>query len=689
MTQQSIRNDFHSFVAESLANDILYKRANYYYFLGKVDTWGTGDIPPTNAIPNTKQYDDLIRGDMLYLKRINPADVSLVAKKHLWVEEKIFDQWDHTKDLRGKPFYCVNSDGNVYKCLHNANGSPSLNEPTGQSFFVFKTADGYIWKYMYAIPPFKQNKFASIEFIPVQQALSDSFYNQGAIDEVSIVEPGTGYADVQLTLLQLSGTTAGSGASGNIVVGPLGEILSVTMFNGGSGYTLGAKIDLATSTGSGAVLTPVIDAGVITGVTIEKAGIGYAPTDTISFRVGGAQLVPHISRIDGSIVGVTIVDPGIGYVSAPTITIVDAEDVNVGSGKYGNPSAVLKAIEHEGKIVAVTIEDPGVNYRSDTSTQIIVQGDGEDAEFSPVVYGGKIVAIVIENRGRNYAYAKLSVVGTGVGAVLNVGVGQSDFTSNQSIVEQTAVDGAIYSIVVSNKGQNYSSNTTVTVEGTGAGCTAVPVISGGRVEAINVTNYGEGYNQSRIIITDPTRPSYLGYTDAVAYACHTPQGGHGSRAPNELFADTVAINTTLVRDSDLDMIQQDFRTFGIIRNPFSYSANSFFSGETNILTYKFRFATTDNLQVDETLINGINKYKVVAFDFITKVVLLQQIGESHTLPVGKFLTESMDGREYQIVSLDSTPSVDKFSGELLYASYENPFSFTEGQIVTIKTFIRL
>lgn len=690
MTQQSIRNDFHTFVAESLANDILYKRANYYYFLGKVDPWSSSDIPPTDPIPTTQEYDDLIRGEMLYLKRINPSDVSLVTKRYVWETDTVYEQWDHKKDLKESAFYCVNSEENVYKCLHNAHGAPSTHEPTGQSFFPFKTSDGYIWKYMYNIPPFKRNKFASVEFMPVQRALSDSFYNQGAIDEVSILESGEGYADVQLTVIQLTGTTTGSGATGTIVVGPLGEILSVTITNGGSGYTKGVKIDLWSSTGSGAVLVPVIVAGEITDVTIEEAGIGYLPTDTIQFRVGGGILVPHVSRVDGSISGVTIVDEGAGYVSAPTIDVIDAESVNVGTGKYGNPTAILKAVEYEGRIVEVTIEDPGINYRTDTSTQLVVQGDGENAAFSPVIYDGRIVAVVVENRGINYTYATINVVGTGVGANLLASVSQSDFNSNQSIVEQTATEGAIYSIVVTEPGENYSLfNTTVTVEGNGTGCTAVPVIVDGRIQAINVTNFGVGYNYTRVVISDPTRPNYLGYKDAEAYAVLSPQGGHGSNAPKELLTNTVAINTTLVRDTDLNMIQQDFRNFGVLRNPFSFNSNRFFSGETNFLTYKFRFNTTDDLVVDETLTNGINKYKVVAFDDITKVVMLQQIGESYDLPTGKFLTENLDGREYQIISLDSIPSVNKFSGELMYVSYEIPFTFTEGQIVTIKTFIRL
>lgn len=690
MAQQSIRSDFHTLFAEYLASDILYKRANYYYFLGKVDVWGSNDVPPINPIPTTLEYDNQIRGEMLYLKRINPSDVSLSIKRYQWEEDTVYLQWDHTKELKGEPFYCLNSEYSVYKCLHNAHGGPSTVEPTGQSFFPIKTSDGYIWKYMYNIPTFKRTKFASIEYMPVQKALSDSFYNQGSIDEVTILDGGEGYSDAQLTLITVNGTTTGSGATANLVVGPLGEIIGVTVTNGGSGYTRGVKLSLWTATGFGGKLVPVVVGGVVTSITIETPGFNYSPLDTIQLTVGGAILVPQVSRDSGSIVGVSIVDAGTGYVSAPSLTVEDVGGIEIGTGKYGNPSAIVTAIEYEGSIVGVTISDPGVNYRTDTSTQLIVQGDGSDAVFSPVVYQGKIVAVVVENRGINYTYATINVVGTGTGAQLLVSVSQSDFNSNQSIVEQTAVAGAVYSIVVTNQGENYSAqNTRVEVTGNGFGLTAVPVVVGGRVEKINVTNFGNNYNYCTVKIIDDSRPDYLGFVDAEAYAILSPQGGHGNNSPRELYSDVVAINSTLARDVDLNQIQQDFRNFGILRNPYSFSSNKFFTGETNFLVYKFRFDTVEDLLVDETLVNGINKYKVVAVDAITRTAMLQQIGESYDAPVGYFYTEANDGRQYQIISLDTIPSVNKFSGELLYTSYEIPFSFTEGQIVTIKTFIRL
>lgn len=690
MTQQSIRSDFHSFVAETVANEILTRRSNYYYFLGKVDRWpGEEDVPPTEVLGQTQLVDDIIRGEMLYLKKIAPSDVTLVVKRYEWEEGFVYRQWDHTKDLKDQPFYCVNSEFNVYKCLHNSENSPSMIEPTGQSFFPFKTSDGYIWKYMYNVPTFKRAKFSSIEYMPVQKAISDSFYNDGSIDDVVVINGGEGYSDVQLTAVTVSGITTGAGAAASLTVDISGKISSVVITNQGSDYIKGAKIEVVSSTGSGAVLTPVISAGEIVGVTIEDGGIGYLASDTIEFRVGGAIIVPHVSRETGEILGTTIVDSGAGYLVFPQLTVIDVDGINTGTGKYGNPHAILTAVEFEGKIVNVTIEDPGINYRADTNTQIVVQGDGEDASFTPVVYNGEIIDVIVENKGKNYTFAVSNIIGAGTGASLAISVSASNFSSNQSVVEQTTIPGAIYSIVVTEPGESYSPfTTTVRIEGNGSGCIASPIVVDGKLDRIEVTEYGQGFNYAKVYIEDSSRPTTLGLKDAEAYAILSPSNGHGFNAPRELKANTVAINSTLIRSGDLTVIDQDYRKFGLIRNPNRFNSVKRYSGEEALIVYDFSLNTTENLSIDETLVNGLNKYKVVAIKDSSRV-LLQQIGESLTVPSGSLVPEVEDGRVYNIIRVEAIPSVNRFSGDLLYVSYENPFTFTEGQIVTVKTFIRL
>ncbi len=73
--------------------------------------------------------------------------------------------------------------------------------------------------------------------------------------------------------------------------GKSGEVSGLSLTNGGSGYLPTATLS-GGGGGSGGQLTPVITNGVVTGVTVAKAGSGYrsVPTVTISRPNGGTGL---------------------------------------------------------------------------------------------------------------------------------------------------------------------------------------------------------------------------------------------------------------------------------------------------------------------------------------------------------------------------------------------------------------
>jgi fermentation-respiration switch protein FrsA (DUF1100 family) len=65
------------------------------------------------------------------------------------------------------------------------------------------------------------------------------------------------------------------------------KIKTVTITNGGSGYTSSPKITLSGGGGSGAKLTAVIANGAVTSVTIDEAGTGYTSVPGVTFTGGG------------------------------------------------------------------------------------------------------------------------------------------------------------------------------------------------------------------------------------------------------------------------------------------------------------------------------------------------------------------------------------------------------------------
>lgn len=599
-----IRSEFHSNIALDFIDNIYYERSNFYYYLGKINPWTSdSDVPST---PDKTVANDVeIRDNMVYIRRISPNEVTLVTKNFTWELGTVYDQWDHTLVMENRPFYCVNSDYNVYKCLNNNNGAISTIEPTGTSLLTFETADGYVWKYMYNIPSFKRRKFLSSQFLPVQKALSDGFYSRGAVEQVSIIDGGTGYTSSPQVAIDITGD------------------------------------------GTGAVIIPVI------------------------------------SNVTGSIIDIRIENPGENY------TYADLEVVAVsGTGLYGNPAAVVKAVVYDGEIVNVTLEDPGTGYPADVSTSIIVQGDGTDASFTPVVSSGTIVGVVVDNPGTGYSYMDLIVQGTGTGAELQAILGASDFLSDQALVEQSAIDGAIYTIIVTNPGNNYTLNSNVSIVGDGTGCTAELILTPeGTIDKINVLTTGSGYTYADVIITDPNRLLPNDYIDAVAYAICPPIGGHGFNAPKELYANSMCIFTQLKDDDELILLNQDYRQYGILVNPSDLATFKRAKEDIYFITFKITLNNILNINIDDLLICDSVYYRVVGISGMQ--VELQQLRRIYKdVEVGDiFYKPETPAVQYTVSTVDESPVVDKYSGNLIYITNAEPFIPTEEQLVSIRTYI--
>ena len=689
MTTFSIRNEFHSDIASLLLDEIQYQKSAFYYFLGKADPWLPDDVVPDAPESNSAQEDTKIRTNALYFKRISPNEVTLVAKRYDWSSGEIFDAWDHTLDMRSKKFYCFTDEHNVYKCLDNNGGAPSTIKPTGLSFVPIRTADGYLWKYMYTVPNFKRKQFASYKYLPVQRALTDSFYDRGSIENVSIISGGSGYSDVPLTNIVVSGgTTTGAGAVLSIdSFGPAGTITSISVTNGGTGYTAGAKIELTSVNGTGAVINPVIVGGVITDVDIVSGGYAYTTGDLATVVVGGAKFYPVVSRESHSIVEVITLDPGIGYTSAPTLTVVDS--MGVPSGLYpGNSGAVLEPILLNGRVDRVLIRDPGVDYSVDTNTTIVVSGDGNGASFSPVVSEGTIIGVVVENPGTAYTNVLLTVVGTGSGASLSATISASDFQSEQSIVEQTSIDGAIHLAIPTVGGEDYTATTEMTIVGDGSGAAGHVLVDNGKIVQIVMDSPGSGYTWAEITFNDPNRVDPLSLKQkAEAYAILPPRGGHGKDAVIELFADTLAISARLQTDEKLNLIDQDFRQFGIVRNPRNLQTGVLFKSPTHLAAFDTAFQSTNGLVLDEILEAGTSSFRVIWFD--TERVILQRLSSLFKSPLGELVSKIDPLRTYTCHRIFAQPVLNKYSGNLLYSANQNPFTFAENQGVLVKTFIKL
>lgn len=694
----SIRTGLHFSVADTILKEIQYQRSNYFFFLGKIDPWEPEDVYVDTNLVNSDYENSNIRTNILYINKVAPTDVSLVTKRTLWTASTVYDQYDHTKDLNSITFFVVTDEYNVYKCLSNNNGVPSTIKPVGKPTIPLKLADGYIWKYMYAIPSFKKSKFMSYSYIPVQTALSDSFYNNGSIDDVIVEYGGSGYTDTPNVTISLVGSAvAGFGATGYIEVDGAGHVTNVVISNGGTGYVAGVRLSITSSTGAGAELTAIIDgSGVITSAGINKPGVSYTNGDVVNFLLGGAILIPGVTQIindefgayvsGGNISKVTIVDPGIGYAVPPTLTVVSANAS--GTGRYGAGSALLTAIVYQGEIVQVNILDSGKQYANGIGTNISIFGDGTGAKFTPVIYNGSIVDVVVDNPGKDYSEVIVSISAANfdvVDAKITPVLASSDFSSDQYIIEQTSVSGAVYAVVVTDQGTNYTANATLSITGDGTGAVGYPTVIDGKITKITMTGFGQDYTYADISITDALRTPNGTNIDCVAYAVMPPKYGHGRDAVRELSSSTIAFTNVIKSNPAIIDLVQDYRYFGLLKNPKNILTGENIRVQNNVIAHYVSFDTVTGLVIDEILLKNSSKYRVVSIK--NNDVVLQPLGAGYSASAGTYVAETNGSRTYTTTAVAYTPIVDKYSGDLLFASAENPFTFTADQTFIIKTFL--
>jgi hypothetical protein len=667
--------------------DIQYEHANWFYFLGKIDTWPDEENPP--AVPGLTYNEDVnIRDNMLYIRKITSNDVSTVIPNYTWAIDTVYDQWDHTQDMIGKVFYVITENFNVYKCLNNNLGGPSTIIPTSTSLFPFTTSDGYTWKYMYNVPITKRRKFFSFDFIPVQKALTDSFYSKGAVEGIIIKNGGYGYSSSPATTVT---ATSPLGSGTTAVLSTLitdGAVTDISIVGGGTNYLFTPTVVVPDpASGVTATIELTLTSGSVSGYIITNPGSGYlaAPTPIVEPPRDTAIINVHVNKDTTEIDGVEIINPGAGYSAIPTLNVIGAGGV----GKYsGHITALLTAYLYEGRIDRIAIVDPGKDYPADTATTISTIGDGSGAQFYPKIEDGVITGIITANPGLNYSYIDINVVAAdGEGADLQGIIGSSDFLSDQSQIEQTAINGAIYSIIVTEPGTGYTDTTEVIIEGDGYGATATATVVDGGLSRVDVNNFGAGYTHVNIYFSDINRLEPNTFYEAATYAILPPVNGHGYDAVKELFGQTIAISVLIKDDDALSEIEQDYRQFGLLKNPVNTITRRVINTTNSFATFEILLSTVDSLVVDDILINNNKRYRIVKITI--DVVILQQLCYIFSVPSGYFIKESIPEFQYTIEDVINIPDFDKYTGDLLYIDNTTQIVPNSEQAFTIRTYSTL
>lgn len=161
---------------------------NLYFF---VADGVTKDAQANNALKTIKDEQEVIT-QIIYGGKMNPPDLIAMIRRINWVSGKVFDRYDSRDPmLGGKDFYCITPLNRVYKCLDNNGGAPSTEQPSTLTPGPFKTADGYVWTYMYRLSDNQLNDYAVGDYIPmiVDPDVTASAV-RGTITTIDVVDPG-------------------------------------------------------------------------------------------------------------------------------------------------------------------------------------------------------------------------------------------------------------------------------------------------------------------------------------------------------------------------------------------------------------------------------------------------------------------------------------------------------------------
>lgn len=279
-----IQNNLRVTAAKKFVDRVGQTNNFIYTFIGKSTPWTDENSPP---VPNDWIQAEIDAYDnMQYLKRVIANDVYQVIRRIDWKIANVYTPYKHNSVLfdpanGSHPFYVVTDEWNVYKCIGNAQGKPSIFKPTGRSKNIFATSDGYLWKYMYTVTS-DLYKFNTNEYIPVKATGATGATDYG-IDYIEITNKGTGYTGTTKTIT-ITGSGTGATAYATVVNGSLGQVV---ITNRGSGYRNAAATVAAPATGVTATVNPIVS---------PPGGHGKNPV----YELGGHHVILVTRFVDDS-----------------------------------------------------------------------------------------------------------------------------------------------------------------------------------------------------------------------------------------------------------------------------------------------------------------------------------------------------------------------------------------------------
>jgi hypothetical protein len=245
-----ITDQFRRYLVQKIIEDTTASPVTARYFLGigRSQAWNDTDTAPDpiNGIGEQRNF----RLNLQSLKQVGSSNITFTVPRYNWISGTIYSAYSNfIAGYPTNPYYVFTEDNNVYVCLERGKNnlgspSPSTIKPTGTG--TIKTADGYVWKFLYNVGVSASNSFLSSNFLPIKFLESD---------------PGLGADAAQWTVQQAA---------------VAGTISNIEVTGGGSGYTSAPTVTIQ-GNGTGAVATATVSGGQVVKIEVRTSGGTYTP----------------------------------------------------------------------------------------------------------------------------------------------------------------------------------------------------------------------------------------------------------------------------------------------------------------------------------------------------------------------------------------------------------------------------
>jgi hypothetical protein len=656
---------------KKLFNDLLSNRDVFYFFIAKPSSWSDEDNPDSNF--DSQDLNLILSKEILALKKVGASNLTIGAKRYNWESGNIYQYYDDKNDIFDytdvlfSPFYVVNSQFQVFKCLWNG----AIRESFVINKLTFDGSSGSVVNTSTNVITSNDHGFESGTKV---------YYSPGSGTAIGSLTSGTVYYVVNSTqnTFQLSLTVGG----GAVALGTLGTGTTHTL--------LRESVTLASFT-----YTPATDEILVFSSNKRKNFNTYieSSTTTIQF-VSGAVKEGDVITVEKR--GYSTIEPTVTSLNSSQQTVELADGYRWKYMFSISPADSINFLTKNWIPVGIKMYDDGTdqfdiqtNALDGIDTVVVLKsGSGYgDRIYTGNAASGSSTTIVLDGGA---SASDNHYTGMSVYIVSGQGAGQIRTISNYVGSTKTATVAAWG--VTPNSSSVFEICPTLTItSNTGTGMVArIPYskIVGGKIQAVSVLEMGSGYKDATITVSGVPAVG----SGAEFSAILSPKYGHGHDAQKELGASALICNINLDGSEAGEIVaSNDYRKVGIIKNPISEKAATVASTSTTI-TLDASSSATNDFYINRLIkiIDGIGygqKKLITGYNGTTKVATIEygrtevdSVWDSNALPTaGVNGTTGRPNSEYGIVVSGN------IYNQTVVLTYTGSGSFVQDEEVTQNT----